>query len=152
MLANAPSHLEVNLSSVVVGEQELAFFLMRGGGTAAALVFDIVGEFAQTMMHLALARGHLDIAVTDGHAKRLLRFDAADPLREALARSASRRVAGVDEMAVCLRQFLEWLDSDEAREELRLQLDTTAAAPNVVLSLYIEESAQERYVKSVAPQ
>ncbi len=144
LMSGAQSRVEVNVASIVGDGHEVVFLLMRGGGAAAALVFDLVGESAQTALHIAQARGRLDIAMTDGQSTKVVRCTVVEPMRAALARSADRSAVGPEEMAICVRRFLEWLGTAEALDELGVRLDTSSDQPHVVLSLFVEPSAAQR--------
>ncbi|NWG76682.1 MAG: hypothetical protein HXY24_19105 [Rubrivivax sp.] len=144
LMTGARSGVEVNFTSVVTDAHEVVFLLMKAGGAAAALVFDLVGEHAQTALRLALARGRLDIGITDGRTTAVVRC-AAGPVADVVARSAWRSAVGPDEMAVCVRRFLEWLDTPQALEELGVRLDAPSEQPRVVLSLFVEESSAQRF-------
>ena len=146
LMTGARSGVEVNFTSVVTDAHEVVFLLMKAGGAAAALVFDLVGEHAQTALRLALARGCLDIGITDDRATEVVRCAAVGAIADLVARSARRSAAGPDGMAVCMRRFLDWLDTPEALEELGVRLDASSQEPRVVLSLFVEESTAQRFV------
>ncbi|WP_162910124.1 hypothetical protein [Azohydromonas sediminis] len=147
LMRDARRHVQVNCSSLVSREHELGLLLVRGGGAAAVLAFDVVGEYAQTWLHLGVACGHLDVVMTDGDSHRRVRTDVTDEMRAALARSACRRPADADGVATCLRAFLDWLDTDEALEELGLRPEGPHGEPLVVISLYVEPSSAERHAR-----
>lgn len=147
LMRDGRRHVQVNCSSLVSREHELGLLLVRGGGAAAVLAFDVVGEYAQTWLHLAGACGHLDFVLTDGDSHRRARTEVTDEMRAALARSACRRPAGADEVATCLRAVLDWLDTDEALEELGLRPEGPHGEPLVVISLYVEPSSAERHAR-----
>lgn len=146
-MRSARRHVQANFWSIASREHELGLPLVRGGGAAALLAFDVVGESAQTWLHLGGACRHLDFVMTDGDSHRRARTSVTDEMREALARSACRRPPDADELAKCLRAVFDRLDTDEALVELGLRAVGPHGERLGVISLYVEPPNGDRHAR-----